>query len=60
MNDLVAAVVQIDTQDNPGLAARFGVSGIPVLLLLKEGKIIDRLAGAQPADSVVAWSRRHL
>ena len=60
MNDLVAAVVQIDTQDNPGLAARFGVRSIPVLLMLKEGKVIDRLAGAQPAGNVVAWSRRHL
>jgi thioredoxin 2 len=54
-----AAVVQVDTQANPALAARFGVRGIPVLMLLRGGKVVDQLAGAQPVEAVVAWFRRN-
>ena len=53
-----AAVVQVDTQANPALAARFGVGGIPVLMLLRSGRVIDQLVGAQTVEAVVAWFRR--
>lgn len=53
-----AAVVQIDTQENPALGARFGVRGIPAMILLRDGKVVDQIAGAQPAEAVVAWFRR--
>ena len=55
----VAAVVQVNTQENPGLAQRFGVSGIPALILLRHGKVVDRLAGAQSSEAIVAWFRRN-
>ena len=54
-----AAVVQINTQENPGLASRFGVRGIPVVMLLKNGRVIDQLPGAQSAEALLAWFRRH-
>jgi thioredoxin 2 len=53
-----AAVVQINTQDNPNLAARFGIRGIPAMVMLKQGRVIDQIAGAQPLDTVLAWFRR--
>jgi len=53
-----AAVVQVDSEANPGLAARFAVTGIPVVQLLRKGKIVDRLSGAQPAEAIVTWFRR--
>jgi thioredoxin 2 len=53
-----AAVVQINTQDNPNLAARFGIRGIPVIVLLKQGRVVDQLPGAHPLDAVLAWFRR--
>ena len=52
-----AAVVQINTQDNPTLAARFSIRGIPAMVLLKQGRVIDQLPGAQPLDAVLAWFR---
>lgn len=51
-------MVQVDTQQNPNLAARFGVRGIPVMLLLSGGKAIDQLAGARPAEAILAWFRQ--
>jgi thioredoxin-like negative regulator of GroEL len=52
------AVVQVNTQENPGLAARFGVRGIPVTMLLRGGKVVDQLAGAQSAEALAAWFNR--
>lgn len=54
-----AAVVQVNTEENPALSHRFKVSGIPVLLLLRRGNEIDRLAGAQSSEAISAWFRRH-
>jgi thioredoxin-like negative regulator of GroEL len=54
-----AAVVQIDTQKNPALAARFGIRGIPDIVLLRSGKIVSRLAGSQSVEAVLAWFRQH-
>jgi len=53
-----AAVVQINTQDNPALATRFGVRGIPVIMLLRGGKVVGQLAGAQTVAAVLAWFHR--
>lgn len=54
-----AAVVQVNTDSSPGLAARFKVTGVPVILLLRQGKVVDQLSGARPADAVVSWFRSH-
>jgi len=54
-----AAVVQINTQENPALSARFGVQGIPVIMLLRNGRVTDQLAGARGTDEILSWLRRH-
>lgn len=53
-----AAVVSVNTEENPQLAARFGVRGIPVLMLLRGGQVVDQLSGAQPVEAVLEWFRR--
>ncbi len=53
-----AAVVQVNTEENPLLPSRFGVRGIPVLMLLKQGRVVDQLSGAQTVDAVLAWFKR--
>jgi thioredoxin 2 len=50
-----AVVVQINTQDNPAVASRFGVRSIPVIILLKQGRLVDQLPGAQSLEAVLAW-----
>ena len=51
-------VIQVNTQENQALAGRFGVRGIPVLMLLKDGKVVDQLSGAQSSEAIVTWFRR--
>jgi len=53
-----AAVVQVNTQENSSLAARFEVSGIPVIKLLRKGKVVASLTGAQPVENIISWFQR--
>ena len=47
---------KLDTDANPEIAIRYGVSGIPTLGLFREGKLVDRLVGFPGgAASVRAW-----
>jgi len=54
------AVVQVDTQENPGLAGRFNILGIPALLMLRDGKVLDSISGALEKGALLAWYRKHL
>lgn len=41
-------VVKADVDANPGLAARFGAQSIPLLVVIRDGKEVDRVVGALP------------
>jgi len=41
-------LVKVNVDENPGLAARYGIRSIPTLLFLKEGRVVDRVVGAAP------------
>ena len=51
-------MVQINTQDSPALASRFGVRSIPVIMLMRSGRAVAELAGAQSVEAVLAWYHR--
>ena len=34
--------------ENPGLAARYGIRSIPTILFVKDGKVHDQVVGAVP------------
>ena len=41
-------VGKVDTDNNQYTASQFGITGIPTLILFKNGKIVDRFVGALP------------
>ena len=43
-----ALVAKLDVDANPRTAQRYGVRGIPTLILFKDGREVDRLVGVQP------------
>jgi thioredoxin 2 len=43
-----AIVAKVDTERNPGVAARFAIRSIPTIALLKHGKEVARQVGAVP------------
>ena len=48
-------IAKINVDDNPELAARFGVRGIPMLALIKNGEMADQITGARPKSQLSAW-----
>ncbi len=53
-------VVKIDADQNPNLLTRYGVLGIPTLLLFKGGTLAERVTGYQPKDKLIARFGPHL
>ena len=43
-------VVKLNVDEHPAVAARFGVQGIPLLVVLRDGREVDRAVGALPAQ----------
>jgi len=46
-------VGKLNVDENPLTAERFNIRGIPALLVLKEGREIDRIVGVQPKSEIV-------
>jgi thioredoxin 1 len=51
---------KLNVDENPKIPARFAVTGIPTLLLIKEGQLVDRVVGAVPREQIEAKLRRCL
>jgi thioredoxin 2 len=48
-------LVKLDVDAAPEVAGRYGVQGIPLLVLHRDGKEVDRLVGAAPKDQLRQW-----
>ena len=48
-------VVKVNVDVAPGISQRFGVQGIPTMLLLRDGLEVARQVGALPAHALRAW-----
>jgi thioredoxin 1 len=48
-----ATFAKVNTDENPDLASRFNIRGIPTLMFFKNGKNVDQLVGAVPKAQLV-------
>ncbi|MCP4647597.1 MAG: thioredoxin [bacterium] len=46
---------KVDITASEDLAKKFGVMSIPTIILLKDGKEVDRMMGAVPKDNLKQW-----
>lgn len=53
-------VAKVDVDDNPAVPGRYGVVGIPTLMLFKGGEVVERIVGALPKDRILAQILPHL
>jgi thioredoxin 2 len=53
-------LVEVNVDDAPELAARYGAQSIPLLVLVREGRELDRLVGARPQQQLEAWLGREV
>ena len=50
----VIKVCKVDVDENPGLAAQFGVASIPTLMVFKNGQLVNKAVGARPKAAILA------
>lgn len=43
---------KVNVDDNQPIAAKFGIRGIPALVLTKNGEEVDRIVGFAPKDAI--------
>jgi thioredoxin 2 len=48
-------LVKVNVDDSPKIQQRFSVQAIPTLLVLRDGQMIARRAGAVPAAAIRSW-----
>lgn len=53
-------VYKLNVDENPNAAQRFKVRGIPTIVLLKNGEVVDQLVGNQPKDSFISVIQKHI
>jgi thioredoxin 1 len=53
-------VGKVNVDDNPSTTGRFGVRGIPTLLLFKGGKVVDQVVGLVGKDDLKSMITPHL
>lgn len=52
-----ALVAKVNVDDSPELAARFNIRGIPSMVLLKDGQLVEQLTGLRQAADLVKLVR---
>jgi thioredoxin 2 len=50
-------LVKLNSEDEPEVAGRLGIQGIPTMLLFAGGREIARVSGAMSASAIIAWAR---
>lgn len=53
-------VVRVDVNERPDLAGRFQVGAAPALILVKEGRVVERLEGRASASRIERMLEPHL
>jgi thioredoxin 1 len=53
-------IVKVNIDENPATPAKYGVRGIPTLLLFQDGKVAATKVGALPKSKIVEWINNSL
>jgi thioredoxin 2 len=50
-------IAKLNVDENPQTSSSYQISSIPTMLIFKDGKLIDRLIGAQPKQTIAEHLR---
>ena len=53
-------VAKLNVDDNRGIPAKFGIRGIPTLMLFKDGQLAATMVGAKSKAQMIAFIEQHL
>jgi thioredoxin 1 len=55
-----ASVAKVNVDENPSISQRYGIRGIPTLILFKGGKEEERIVGAISKEAISRMVEKHL
>jgi thioredoxin 2 len=53
-------LAKVNTEEEPGLATRYGIRGIPTLILFRNERELARVSGAMDLARLLAWTQQYL
>lgn len=53
-------IAKINIDDNPGVPSKYGIRGIPTLMMFKNGEVAATKVGAAPKSQLVEWVEAEL
>lgn len=58
MSDKVS-IYKLNVDENPQAPSKYGVKGIPTMILFKGGKEVEQIVGNHPKESIAALIGKH-
>ena len=52
--------VKVNTDENLKIAKDYAISGLPSLLVFKDGKAVERLVGLMPKSAIISNIEKHM
>ncbi|KON68673.1 thioredoxin [Peribacillus butanolivorans] len=52
-------IVKLNVDENADTTRKYGVMGIPALILFKDGEIVDQVVGYQPKEALTELIAKH-
>jgi len=53
-------LAKVNTEDEQGLAMQYNIRSIPTLAIFKQGREINRMAGAMDLQNLLRWAQSAL
>lgn len=53
-------IAKLNVDNNPESASKYGVLGIPTLLVFKNGEMVSKMSGVQPKEQLVEWLKEYI
>lgn len=54
------SIFKMNVDENPGTPGRFHVRGIPTIIFVKGGQVVDQLVGNHPKEAITQVLQKHL
>jgi len=51
----VVTIAKLDIEESPGIPSRYGVRGIPTMMLFRGGQMASMKVGAMPKQKILDW-----
>ncbi len=48
-------IAKVNIEESPGVPSRYGVRGIPTLMLFRDGQMASMKVGAMPKQKILEW-----